>query len=174
MRRRSLALLPLALALVAFAEVAVFVAVAHALGGGWALLLLAGASLCGMLLLKREGVRGWRAFRAATQQGRAPGREVSHSLTGLAGALLLAVPGFLTAIAGLLLLVPPGRTLGRRAIERFAERRLGAGVAGDLFGPRRVRVHPGDPVVVVQRTGDPVRTPAGAIEGEVVEGDVLH
>jgi UPF0716 protein FxsA len=177
MMRRSVALLPLVMLGLAVIEIAVFVAVVHAIGAGWAVLALAAFSVAGLALLRREGVRGWRAFRAAAEQGRAPGREVSHSLAGLGGALLLAVPGFITAVAGLFLLLPPGRALARRGVERFAERRLGAGVAGDLFGPRHVRVRPGDPVVVVQRDGferdEPVRTPAGAIEGEIVEGEVL-
>jgi UPF0716 protein FxsA len=50
---------------------------------------------------------------------------------------------------------------------------MGAAVAGDLFGPRRVRVRRGEPVVVVPDAA-PVHTPAAAIEGEVVEGEVLR
>ena len=176
MQRRGLALLPLALAALAVAEVVVFLTVAHALGGGWALLLLAVSSIAGMLLLRREGIRGWRAFRAAAEQGRPPGAEVSNSLAGLGGALLLAVPGFVTAVAGLLLLLPPGRVLARRGIESFTERRIDPAVAGDLFGPRRVKVRRGDPVVVVvdevRDDPQPAHTPA-AIEGEVIEGEVL-
>jgi UPF0716 protein FxsA len=174
MQRRGFALLPLALAVLAVAEVAVFLTVAHALGGGWALLLLAAFSITGLALLRREGIRGWRAFRAAAESGRPPGPEVSNSLVGLGGALLLATPGFLTGVAGLLLLVPPGRTGARRGIERFTERRVGADVAGDLFGPRHVRVRRGEPVVVVVPGQTPADNPAGAIEGEVVEGEVLR
>jgi UPF0716 protein FxsA len=98
---------------------------------------------------------------------------VSNSLVGLLGALLLAVPGFVTAVAGLLLLVPPGRIVARRGVERWTERRVDAAVAGDLFGPRHVRVKRGEPVVVVDET-PAQRGPAAAIEGEVVEGEVLR
>ena len=170
---RRLALLPLALAALAVAEIAAFVAVAHLIGGGWAVLLLAASCLAGLALLRREGVRGWRAFKAAAEQGRPPGPQVSDSLVGLGGALLLAVPGFITAVAGLLLLLPPGRLMARRGIERVTERQVGAAVAGDLFGPRRVKVKRGSPVVVVEPER-PVHTPAAAIEGEVVEGEVLR
>jgi UPF0716 protein FxsA len=173
MPRRGLALLPLGLSVLAIAEIGVFVAVVHALGGLWALLLLAVCSFAGVALLRREGVRGWRAFREAADAGRPPGEQVVHSLVGLLGALLLAVPGFVTAVAGLVLLVPPVRALARRGIERSTERRMGAAVAGDLFGPRRVRVRRGEPVVVVPDAA-PVHTPAAAIEGEVVEGEVLR
>jgi UPF0716 protein FxsA len=171
--RRGFALLPLGLLLLAVAEIVVFVAVAHAIGGGWAILLLAASCFAGLVLLRREGVRGWRAFRAAAEAGRPPGPQVSNSLVGLLGALLLAIPGFLTAVAGLILLVPPGRTLARRGIEGLTERRMGSAIAGDLFGPRRVKVRRGDPVVVVV-DDEPVHTPAAAIEGEIVEGEVLR
>ena len=172
MRRRGLALLPLGLSLLVIAEIVVFIAVAHAIGGGWAVLLGAAASLTGMALLRREGIRGWRRFQAAAAEGRPPGEQVSNSLVGLLGALLLAVPGFLTAVAGVLLLLPPGRQVARRQVERYTERRVGGAVAGDLFGARHVRVKRGEPVVVIDE--EPVRTPAAAIEGEIVEGEVIR
>ena len=43
--RRGWALLPLGLLLLAVAEIAVFVAVVHAVGAGWALLLLVASSI---------------------------------------------------------------------------------------------------------------------------------
>ena len=79
--------------LLAVAEIAVFIAVVHAIGAFWSLVLLAGTSILGLALLRREGIRGWRAFRAAAEAGRPPGEQVSNSLVGLLGALLLAVPG---------------------------------------------------------------------------------
>jgi UPF0716 protein FxsA len=136
--RRPLALLPVGLALLSLAEIVVFVSVAHAIGGGWAVLLLLAFTVTGLALLRREGIRGWRRFRAAADEGRPPGADVSNSLAGLGGALLLALPGFVTSVAGLLLLLPPGRVFARRGIENFAGRRLGAAAVGDLFGPRRV------------------------------------
>jgi len=177
MQRRGFALLPLALAALAVAEVAVFLTVAHLIGGGWALLLLAVFTLTGMALLRRAGIRGWRAFRAAADEGRSPGSEVTNSLVGLGGALLLAVPGFLTSIAGLLLLAPPLRGFARRGVEGFAARRIDPLVAGDLFGPRKVKVRRGDPVVVVPEQPAPAArsaAPTAAIEGEVIEGEVLR
>jgi len=174
MQRRGFALLPLALAALLVAEVAVFLTVAHAIGGGWALLLLAVFTLAGMALLRREGIRGWRAFRAAADEGRPPGPEVTNSLVGLFAASLLAVPGFLTSIAGLLLLAPPFRGFARRGVESFAARRIDPAVAGDLFGPRKVKVRRGEPVVIVPE--QPAHVPGSpvAIEGEVIEGEVLR
>jgi UPF0716 protein FxsA len=171
--RRGLALLPLGLLLLAVAEIAAFVAVVHAIGAFWALVIILGTSILGLALLRREGIRGWRRFRAVAESGRPPGAQVSNSLIGLFGALLLAMPGFITAAAGLLLLLPPVRALARLGVERATARRISAAAAGDLFGPRRVRVRRGDPVHE-EPPADPVPTPGPAIEGEVVEGEVVE
>ncbi|GAA4950443.1 FxsA family protein [Actinoplanes utahensis] len=168
MRRSRLAYLPIAFPLLALAEFAVFVSVAHAIGFGFALLALALCSIAGIALLRREGIRGWHAFQEAARAGRPPGAEVSNSLIGLGGALLLALPGFVTGVAGLLLLLPPGRVLARRGVERLAERSLGGAATGDLFGPRRVRVHQDAPVTVVVVDEQQPRPPAAAIEGEII------
>ena len=170
--RRGLALLPLGLLLLAMAEIAAFVAVVHAIGAFWALMIVLGVTIAGLALLRREGAKGWQAFRAAVESGQPPGAQVSNSLVGLLGALLLAVPGFITGVAGLLLVTPGIRGLARRGVEHATERRVSAAVAGDLFGPRRVRVRRGDPV-----PDDEVpvtTTPGPAIEGEIVEGEIVR
>jgi UPF0716 protein FxsA len=167
--RRGIALAPVGLILTGAAEIAVFVLVAHAIGAGWAVLLLAGSSLAGLALLRREGARAWRRFRAAAAEGRPPGPQVIDGLVGLGGALLLAVPGFVTAVLGLLLLVPPLRAVARRGVEHAMEGAVSTAVAGDLFGPRRVRVRRGDPVP----DGEPAAAAGGSIEGEIVEGVVV-
>jgi len=177
MMRRVLALLPIGLLLLAVAEIAVFVAVAHAIGAGWTVLLVAAASVLGLILLRREGIRGWRAFRAAAEAGRPPGRQVSNSLVGLFGALLLAIPGLISSVAGLLLVLPPVRGLARHGVERATERQVSAAVAGDLFGPRRVRVRRGAPTSAAPAP-DP-QPPAGPPPaqlggGEVVEGEIVR
>jgi len=158
---------PLALLLTGIVEIAVFVLLGRGVGFGWAVLLVLAASLTGLALLRREGVRAWRGFRGAVEAGRPPGEQVTDGLVGLAAGLLLAVPGLVTGAAGLLLVVPPLRRLARRRVQRAAERRVSAVVAGDLFGPRRVRVWRGQS----RPTHDdvPVNRPGPAIEGEVVE-----
>ncbi|GAA3345097.1 hypothetical protein GCM10020358_50870 [Amorphoplanes nipponensis] len=172
--RRGLALLPLGLLLLAVAEISVFVAVVHALGAFWALLIIAASSVAGLALLRREGIRGWRAFRAAAEAGRPPGPQVSNSLVGLLGALLLAVPGFVSAAAGLLLVLPPGRILARRGVERATERRVSSAVAGDLFGPRHVRVRQADPVDEPAPAPASFGAPGSIGPGEVVEGEIVR
>ncbi len=91
--RRALRFVPLALLVSAAVEIAVFVVVGRALGFGAATLLVFAASLLGLVLLRREGVRAWRGFREAAQSGRPPGRQVTDGLVGLLGALLPGDPG---------------------------------------------------------------------------------
>ncbi len=143
----------------AILEIVGFVLVAHWIGVGWTILLVLATSLLGSWLLRREGLRAWRAFRAVAESGRPPGAEVSRGLLGLGGALLLAVPGFLTDLVGLALLLPPVRAAAGMGVQRAVQRRVPSAVAGDLFGPRRVKVHPG----ATTTTGSDV------VEGEVID-----
>lgn len=165
--------MPLALLLAVVLELAVFVGVGRALGFGVAVLLVFAASLLGLVLLRREGMRAWRGFRSAAAAGQPPGGQVTDGLVGLAGALLLAVPGLVSGLVGLLLLVPPVRRLARAGVRRATERRVSSMVAGDLFGPRTVRVRQGAPQSTAQSTPQPeqpvVVDGGRAIEGEIVE-----
>ena len=65
------------------------------------------------------------------------------------------------------------RGLVRRGVERATERRISSAAAGDLFGPRRVRVRRGDPVPPDAGPPPPVR-PVAAVEGEIVEGEIVR
>ncbi|WP_174531066.1 FxsA family protein, partial [Micromonospora maritima] len=89
---------------------------------------------------------------------------------GLLGALLLALPGLVSGAVGLLLLVPPLRRLAGGGVRRATERRVSSMVAGDLFGPRRVRVYQGQSQPTPTPTPQqPVTEPGRAIEGEIVD-----
>jgi UPF0716 protein FxsA len=167
--RRVLRFVPPALLLLTLLELAVFVAAGHVIGYGAALLVVFAASLLGLVLLRREGMRAWRGFRAAVESRQPPGERVTDGLVGLVGALLLALPGLVSAVVGLLLLVPPVRRLARSGVQRAAERRVSSMVAGDLFGPRRVRVRRGAPQEPAAPAAAPVTDPGRAIEGEIIE-----
>ncbi|NLU78637.1 FxsA family protein [Micromonospora sp. HNM0581] len=167
--RRALRFVPLALLVSVAAEIVVFVVVGRALGFGVAALLVFAASLLGLVLLRREGMRAWRGFREAAQSGRPPGRQVTDGLVGLFGALLLATPGLVSGLVGVLLLVPPVRRVTRGGVQRAAERRVSSMAAGDLFGPRRVRVYRGGPPPAPQQPVSRATADGEAIEGEIVE-----
>ncbi|GAA5181004.1 hypothetical protein GCM10023322_14610 [Rugosimonospora acidiphila] len=163
--QRVVGLAAIGLIVLIAAEIVAFVLVAHWLGALLAVVLLLALSLVGGGLLRREGARAWRRLRAAGMDGRPMGSDVSQGLLGLLGGLLLAVPGFITGVLGLALLVPPVRRLAGVGMQRLAERQLSSAVAGDLFGPRRVRVRPGQPL------HDP--QPSGAQRGAPIEGEII-
>jgi len=159
---RLLGVAALVLVALGIAEVALFVLVAHLIGWPWAILLALATSVIGVLLLRREGARGWRRFRAAVNEGRPPGREAVDGVVGLLGALLLLAPGFLSDAAGLLLLAPPIRA----GVGRTVETKLSPAVAGQIFGPRLVRAERGKPA---SPSRDDHQDPPEAIEGEIVD-----
>ncbi len=156
--RQRLGWIGVAVLATAVVELLVLILVARLLGVGATLLLILVTMLVGGWLLQREGLRAWRALRRAALEHRPIGPDASDGLVGLLGAVLLLVPGFVTDAVGLLLLVPPVRQAARRVVRRRVERRFSAAVAGDLFGPREVRVR-------VRRDEPP---PGEPIEGEIV------
>ena len=147
--------------LLTITELAAFLLLANQIGGGLTLLLVLGASLAGVLLLAREGVRAWRGFRSALRAGRPPGHEVIDGVVGMTGALLLASPGLVTGVTGALMLIPPVRGLARRGLQTATERRLP--YAREMFGPRRVRVYQHPPAE------SPASEPSDVIDGEIVD-----
>jgi UPF0716 protein FxsA len=165
MRRRRLGLAGLALLIIGAVEIALFILVAHWIGIGATILLAVATSLVGGMLLRREGIKAWRSLRAAELAGQPPGPQVSRGLLGLFGGLLLVIPGFLTDAIGLILLVPPLRAAAASGVQWAAERRLSSAAVGDLYGPRRVKVHPGQPTQADAR--------AAADTGEPIEGEVI-
>ncbi|WP_344388346.1 FxsA family protein, partial [Asanoa iriomotensis] len=167
MRRQGLVRwMPLAILLTAAVEIAVFILVAHLIGFGFTVLLVLAASAAGVLLLRREGMRAWRGFRAAADAGQPPGNQVTDGLVGLGAGLLLAIPGLVSAVLGILLALPPGRQIARLVARRATERRISSAAAGDLFGPRRVRVRRGAPRPPEGGGGGGSgRPPAGATAG---------
>lgn len=94
-------------------ELAALVAVADAIGLGWAVLALIGVSALGVVLLKRSGLSVWRRANAEVAAGRPPARQLLDGALVLAGGLALVVPGFVSGAIGALLMLPPVRALLR-------------------------------------------------------------
>jgi len=159
--QRRLALIVAGALILAVAELALLVFAARTIGLPLTLLLVLATTVLGGWLVRREGVRAWRALRTAASAGRPVGPEVSDGVIGLASGVLLLVPGFLTDLAGLALRVPVLRRAAGTGVRGLAERRFNPALAGDLFGPRRVRV----------RRGAPVPADEPPIEGEIVDDD---
>ena len=109
------------LVLVPVAEVWVIVQVGSSLGIVSTVALLIGVSVLGTALAKYEGVRVFRSFMTAIDQGEMPSRDIIAGACLLVSGLLFLVPGFVTDVLGILLLLPPVRG----GLARFALRRRG-------------------------------------------------
>lgn len=178
---RRLLFIAAVLIVVAVVEIAVLIAIAQAIGLGWTILLVLATSALGGWLLRREGVRAWRAFRADLAEGRPPGNAATEGLLVFLGGILMLVPGFVTAAIGALLLFPPTRRLGRAVALRLFGNRISPAAATSLFGPRRVRVRYGTPQhpESTQATGGPSVTTGRdtgrdtIVDSEPIEGEII-
>ena len=150
------ALLVVALVVVPLVEIALLVQVGQVLGTLPTLALLLVMSVLGGVLLRREGVRAWRALRAALAAGRVPANEVADGALVVFGGALMLTPGFATDAVGLLCVLPPTRPAVRRLVTRLVTMRLGlvGMAAGGLAGAAARR-----------RTGS-----GRVVDGTVVDG----
>ncbi len=128
----------LILIVVPVAEVFAFGEVGLAIGWLWAVLLLLGTSVLGVLLMRVQGRRAIQRVATAVSERRAPGGAAIDGALGFLGAALLVVPGFVTDAVGALLMIPAARMLTRRVISR----RYGGRVVS--FASAAGRFVPGD------------------------------
>ena len=149
-------LIVVVLIVVPLIELYVLVQTGEALGLVPTLLLLLVMSLLGGYLLRREGMKTWRALRTALQAGRLPAKEVADGALVILGGALLLTPGFVTDAVGLLCILPPSRAVLRRMLTGVFARRLGLGGIVTVFDQGRKQP----------------RTASTVIDGSVVQGNV--
>jgi UPF0716 protein FxsA len=127
-------------------EIYVLIQVGQVIGAWWTVLLLIADSIFGSWLLKREGIRAWRALQTALTEGRMPARELADAALIVFGGTLMITPGFVTDLVGLVAILPFTRPVARRLLTTFVARR----------------------VVVVQNARRP-EPPGDVVRGEVVD-----
>jgi UPF0716 protein FxsA len=176
---RRLLIIVAVLLVVAVVEIAVLIAIAQAIGLGWTILLVLATSTLGGWLLRREGARAWRHFRADVAEGRPPGNAATDGMLVFIGGILMLVPGFVTAVVGALLLIPPTRRVGRALVLRMLiGERMSSAAATSLFGPRQVRIKYGAPQHPEPNggTSGPSVTSGGQdtiVNPEPIEGEII-
>ena len=119
------AFLVLAFLVMPLVELYVILQVGHAIGVLPTLGLLLLDSVLGAWLVKREGIKVWRAFRGAIEAGRVPARETADGALVILGGALLLTPGFVTDVLGAVCVLPPTRALIRRMVLRLTLGRFG-------------------------------------------------
>lgn len=106
-----------------FIEVWVAIQVAEEIGAGFTLMLLAGMSFSGVLLLRSQGTSVWRRANVEIAAGRPPAPPMVDGALVLVGGVLLMVPGFVTGVVGALLMIPPVRAVVRPLLVAWMRRR---------------------------------------------------
>lgn len=140
-------LVVIALIVVPLVELYVLVQTGEVLGLVPTLLLLLVMSLLGGYLLRREGLKTWRALRTALQAGRLPAKEVADGALVVLGGALLLTPGFVTDAVGLVCILSPTRAALRRVLTGVVARRLGLGGVVTVLGQGRERSRSGSSVI---------------------------
>ena len=119
-------LILLFLALWAWAELAVFIAIGSEIGVLVTIIGIAVTAVVGLSLLRSQG----RAVMASLQQkvarGEAPVASMADGAAIAAGAVLMMIPGYITDAMGLVLFIPGIRTIiGASLISRMMRRGSG-------------------------------------------------
>lgn len=112
-------------------EIWVILQVGHQIGVLPTVLLLVAESALGAWVVKREGVRAWRALTQALTSGVPPARELADAALVLVGGVLLLTPGFVTDVFGFFFVLPFTRPLARRLLTVVLAQR----VVGRSGGP---------------------------------------
>ena len=119
-----LALFALLLIAIPILEVWLLVQVGQQLGLLPTVLILVVEAVIGVLLMRHEGSRAWKALNEAFTNGKVPTGELADAALILVGGVLLMLPGFLTDIIGFLFLLRWTRPFARKIIAFFVARRI--------------------------------------------------
>jgi UPF0716 protein FxsA len=97
--------------------------------------LVLGTGVAGSYLARREGLSTWRRLNDEMAGGALPGKELLDGVIILVAGALLVTPGVITDVIGFLGLIPPTRYLIRKAVMRYAKRKMDSGsLAFGFFG----------------------------------------
>jgi UPF0716 protein FxsA len=90
-------------------------------------LLLLAISLAGAWLVRSQGFMILRRIQSELAGGRLPAAELLDGAMVLVGGVLLLTPGFFTDFLGLFFLIPFSRTVIKRIVRLWLQRRLDRG-----------------------------------------------
>jgi UPF0716 protein FxsA len=119
-----LVLLAVLLIAIPILEVWLLVQVGQKIGLLSTVLILIAQAIIGVLLMRHEGSRAWKALNDAFTQGKVPTGELADAALILVGGVLLMLPGFLTDIIGFVFLLRWTRPVARKIIAFFVARRI--------------------------------------------------
>ncbi|WKX26119.1 FxsA family protein [Tatumella ptyseos] len=97
----------IALFILAWIEISLFIKVAHLFGVLLTLLLVIATSAIGLSLVKNQGIKNFRLMQEKLVRNENPAPEMTRGLSLFLAGFLLILPGFFTDFLGALLLLPP-------------------------------------------------------------------
>ena len=116
-----ISLVLLVLAVLAFAELYLFIEIGSAIGAVWTIGLSVVTAMLGLALVRFQGLGVLKDISDATARGELPALALLDGAALLFGGLLLLVPGFLTDFVGFALLIPGVRKgLGDWLVARIS------------------------------------------------------
>jgi UPF0716 protein FxsA len=111
-------------ALVPIIEIWLLIKVGRVIGALPTVAILLAISMTGAWLARSQGFRIIVAIRDELAAGRLPAAHFLDGALILAGGILLLTPGFFTDFIGLFFLIPATRTILKRWLRIWLERRL--------------------------------------------------
>ena len=96
----------IALFILAWIEISLFIEVAHVFGVLLTLLLVIVTSAIGLSLVKNQGLKNFRMMQEKLVRNENPAPEMTRGLSLFLAGFLLILPGFFTDFLGALLLLP--------------------------------------------------------------------
>ena len=119
-------LILLFLALWAWAELAVFIAIGSEIGVLVTIIGIAVTAVVGLSLLRSQGRAVMVSLQQKVARGEAPVASMADGAAIAAGAVLMLIPGYITDAMGLVLFIPGIRTIiGASLISRMMRRGSG-------------------------------------------------
>lgn len=100
-------------------EIYLFIVVGKYIGVLPTILIVIGAAIIGVSMLKREGFKAIKNFKIALNEGRVPGDEILNGILVLIGGVFLITPGFITDAMGFLLLIPSTRLVAKKWVKKY-------------------------------------------------------
>ena len=117
----------LGLGVAAIADLYLLFVVGGAIGAWPTVALVLATAFLGVLLVRSEGLRVVRSWRAAVAAGEVPEEGLLDGLLVLAGGALLVLPGPFSDLVGVLLMLPPVRRRLAARMRLGIERGIRAG-----------------------------------------------
>jgi UPF0716 protein FxsA len=114
-------------------EITVLVLIGNVIGLLPTLALVVLATVLGVVLLRREGMKAVTAFQSKIRSGQQPQAEMLDGVLIAVAGVLVVLPGFVSDLLAIALLFPPTRAVIRKSVLKRAEARATQHRQGQIF-----------------------------------------